>query len=142
MVAMIELVSPGNKSSHHRFDRLITKAVGALEQGIHLLLVDLFPPTRRDPEGLHAAVWSELGDDSFTISPEKPLTLVSYVADTPLRAYVEPATVGDVLKPMPLFLTASNYVLVPLEETYAAGLAGMPAFLQNRLERTLTRKGA
>lgn len=142
MVAMIELVSPGNKSSRRRFDRFVDKALAALAQGIHLLLVDLFPPTRRDPEGLHGAIWSELGDDSFERWPGKPLTLVSYVADRPIRAYVEPVAVGDLLNPMPLFLSPSRYIPVPLEETYAEAWLGLPRHVRAALDRTLPRKGA
>ena len=142
MVAMIELVSPGNKSSRHRFDKFVNKALAAIEQGIHLLLVDLFPPTRRDPEGIHGAIWSELGDDSYEMVADKPLTLVSYVADMPIRAFVEPVAVGDLLTPMPLFLTASRYVTIPLEETYMVELAGLPRHIRAEVEGTLPPKRA
>jgi hypothetical protein len=142
MVAMIELVSPGNKSSRHRFDRFVDKAVGAIEHGIHLLVVDLFPPTRRDPEGIHGAIWSELGNDSFKAVPNKPLTLASYVANMPPRAFIEPVAVGDILIPMPLFLTSDRYVTVPLEETYVAGLEGVPHHIRAELESTLSQNSA
>ena len=42
------------------------------------------------------------------------------------KAYVEPFAVGDTLMAMPLFLTASTYVSVPLEETYQAAYRGVP----------------
>ena len=46
---MIEIVSPGNKSSQTELKAFVEKAIQALSTGIHLLIVNLFPPTRRDP---------------------------------------------------------------------------------------------
>jgi hypothetical protein len=89
-------------------------------------LIDLLPPGPRDPQGVHGAVWSELGDDSYSAPPEKPLTLVAYSAGPTKRAYVEPFAVGDLLKAMPLFLSVSTYVSVPLEETYQVAFRGVP----------------
>jgi hypothetical protein len=53
---VIEIVSPGNKSSGHAIGRFTKKAADLLDAGVHLLIVDLFPPRTFDPEGLHAAV--------------------------------------------------------------------------------------
>src|SRR5437870_1834480 len=39
IVAMIEILSPGNKSSRHAIRSLLDKAVAALYSGVHLLLV-------------------------------------------------------------------------------------------------------
>src|SRR5262249_35086165 len=44
IVALIEVVSPGNKASRYAFQTFVDKAVAALSQGYHLLLIDLFPP--------------------------------------------------------------------------------------------------
>ena len=46
IIAMVEIVSPGNKSSHHRLRSFADKAVQVLRAGIHLVIVDLFPPDR------------------------------------------------------------------------------------------------
>ena len=54
LVAMVEIVSPGNKASRHAFNAFINKACELLERRIHLLLVDPFPPGPRDPNGVHA----------------------------------------------------------------------------------------
>ena len=45
IIAMVEIVSSGNKSSQTRFHSFIEKAEEAMAAGIHLLIVDLFPPT-------------------------------------------------------------------------------------------------
>jgi Protein of unknown function (DUF4058) len=133
IVAMVELVSWGNKSSAAHYRRFLNKVVSALDQGIHLLLIDLFPPTRRDPQWLHGAVSAEIGDESYVAPPSKPLTLAAYVADLPCRAYVEPVSVGEVLRPMPIYLTDDHYVLAPLEQTYQAAFEGLPPHIQEQL---------
>src|SRR5437667_5048747 len=50
VIAMIEVVSPGNKSSKHALRAFVAKAWEFLDQGIHVVVLDLFPPTRRDPQ--------------------------------------------------------------------------------------------
>jgi hypothetical protein len=126
IVALIEILSPGNKGSRHAMHTFVEKAVGVLSGGYHLLLIDLLPPGPRDPQGIHGAVWAELGDDAYTQPPDKPLTLASYVArDTTTAYYVEPVAVGDVLIDMPLFLTPELYASVPLEATYLAAWRGL-----------------
>ncbi len=61
-------------------------------------------------------------------SPEKPLTLASYVGGTCREAFVEPVAVGDVLPEMPLFLTSEIYIPVPLEPSYQAAWQEVPAY--------------
>src|SRR5262249_3311247 len=51
IIALIEIVSPGNKASRHAIRSFLDKALAALNQGIHLLLIDLHPPGPRDPQG-------------------------------------------------------------------------------------------
>jgi len=126
VVALIEILSPGNKSSRTAFQTFLNKAVAALRQGCHLLLIDLLPPGPRDPQGIHGALWAELGGAPYVAPPDKPFTLAAYSAGARKTAYVEPMAVGDLLTPMPLFLTASTYVPVPLEETYQAAYRGVP----------------
>lgn len=126
IVALIELVSPGNKAAHHALRSFVEKAVEALYRGYHLLIVDLFPPTVRDPNGIHGAIWSEFCDDSFVLPQDTPLTLVSYSAGPRKKAYIEPTAVGQELADMALFLEPEWYVNVPLEATYRAAYRGVP----------------
>ena len=126
IVAMIEIISPGNKQSRDEVDRFVHKALSALHGGIHWLIIDLFPPGRSDPQGLHGALWSRLGEDEFLQPPEKPLTLAAYEARLLPIAYVEPMAVGTELPDMPLFLSTEGYINVPLEATYRAAYEGVP----------------
>jgi hypothetical protein len=134
IIALVEILSPGNKSCLRDFRVFLEKAVAALAQGYHLLLIDLQPPTSRDPNGIHGALWTEIAEDNYVAPPDKPLTLVAYTAGRPKRAYIEPIAVGDSLPDMPLFLTSCAYVNVPLEATYQAAWSGVPQRWQRVLE--------
>jgi hypothetical protein len=126
IVALIDLVSPGNKAARNALRSFVEKAVEALFRGYHLLLVDLFPPTSRDPHGIHAAIWGEFADGEYEPPAGEPLTLASYSAGLRKRAYIEPTAVGRALIDMPLFLEPEWYVNVPLEATYEAAYRGVP----------------
>lgn len=130
VVAVIEIVSPGNKSSRTALRRFVEKALEFLRAGVHLLIIDPFPPGPRDPQGIHPALWNEIREGPFTLPADKPLTLASYVAGPLTTAYVEPIAVGDPLPAMPLFLTTETYVPAPLEATYEATWSHCPAPLR------------
>jgi hypothetical protein len=136
VVALVELILPGNKSNRRDFESLVEKMTDALLQGLHLLVIDPFPPTKRDPNGVPAAVWKRLGGKPpFQLPKDKPLTLAAYQnGDDRLRAYVEPVAAGDKLPDMPLFLTPDRYVYVPLERSYRAAWESVPAIWRQPLE--------
>jgi hypothetical protein len=68
------------------------------------VIANALPPTWRDPNGIHAAIWSDLHDEPFTLPSDKPLTLASYECGRRIRAYIDPIAVGDALPEMALFL--------------------------------------
>ena len=94
-MAIIEVVSPGNKDSRSSMCAFVEKAADILNQGVNLLVVDLFPPTPRDPHGIHQAIWDELGEERFEEVPGKPLIAASFLGGDLPTAYVEPLSVGD-----------------------------------------------
>ena len=134
VVAVIEIVSPGNKDSKNALRAFVRKATALLRAGIHLLIVDLFPPGERDPQGIHKAIWDRLLDEPFTLPTDKPLTLVAYAVGTETVAYIEPVAVSDALPDMPVFLTGDSYILCPLEETYRTAWEQFPPPLRGPLE--------
>jgi len=127
VVAMVEIVSPGNKASERDLKAFVQKAQDSLAAGVHLLIVDLFPPTARDPQGIHRAIWEDR-DDLFRFSKKHPLTAVAYLAAEFPEAFVEPLRVGKALVDMPLFLTLEQYVRVPLDATYQAAWDAVPEY--------------
>jgi hypothetical protein len=136
LVALVEIVSPANKDRARHVEDFAAKAVAALDVGVHLLLVDLFPPGPHDPYGMHGAILQRLeqSDEPYDLPADEPLTLTGYSSGPRVEIYTEHVAVGAVLPQMPLFLRPDRYVNTPLEPTYQASYRGMPAFWRNVLE--------
>ncbi|MGC1272739.1 MAG: DUF4058 family protein [Planctomycetaceae bacterium] len=126
VVAVVEIISPANKDRPSTVSAFVQKAVDAIQAGVHLLVVDLFPPGRHDPGGLHRAIWDHFGDE-YIPPPDKPLIAVSYQVGLP-TAYLEPLALGEPLPTMPLFFSPERYVNLPLEPAYDAAWNGTPAY--------------
>jgi hypothetical protein len=136
LVALLEILSPANKDRARHVEDFAAKAVDALRTGVHLLVVDLFPPGPHDPYGIHGVIQQRLreSDEPYDLPADEPLTLVSYASGPKIEAYLEHLAVGVALPEMPLFLRPDRYVNAPLEPTYAAASDGMPAFWRDVLE--------
>lgn len=135
LVAIFELVSPGNKAATEPFRSFVRKAVRAIENGIHVLVLDPFPPGKRDPNGVHGAIWDALGGDPYTQPADKPLVVASYETNPAgPGCYVEPLAAGDLLPEAPLFLEPGYYVPVPLERAYAMASADLLPHHRAKLE--------
>ena len=127
LVALIELASPSNKDRRSSVERFIGKAVAALEAGVHVAVIDLFPPRRFDtPGGLVGQVAEAAGFAPLDLPETKPLCVGGFEADRPARLYAEPLAVGDVPPDLPLFLAPEFHVNVPLASTYAEAYAATP----------------
>ncbi len=134
VVALVEIVSAGNKEGVTPIREFVEKAVHFLDAGVHLLILDLFPPTPRDPDGIHRLIWSYMTTDRFERPADEPLTAAAYVGGPRRRAFVESLAVGRPLPDMPLFLEPEVYVAVPLERTYQTAVEGVPARWREVLE--------
>ncbi len=134
VVAVVELVSPGNKDRRHSLRTFVDKCVDLLDQQVNLLVIDPFPPGAHDVGGLHQVISAVYSDERFELPTDKPLTLVAYQVSPLLTAYVEPIAVGDALPDMPLFLCDDQGIHVPLEETYQATWRVLPREIRGLLE--------
>lgn len=133
VIALVEVVSPGNKSSRAAMRSFVEKTAQLLDQRIHLLILDVHLPGSFDPQGIHAAIWEEIsGPWEFTCN--RPLTLVGYQSAQTVRAFVQPLAIGDELIDMPLYLEPEGYILVPLERTYNRALEAFPKRWRSVLE--------
>ena len=109
----------------------VEKSIEFLRAGIHLLIIDVFPPSPRDPSGIHKAVWDEIVEEEFEFPAGKDRILVSYEAGRERVAYIG---VGDRLPDMPVILTQDLHVMVPLEPTYQATWDAQPEELRLAVE--------
>lgn len=138
VVAVIELVSRGDKADRRDFQAFVGKAANVLHAGVHLLVVDPFPPTRRDPNGIHPAVWAAVTRPRKYRPPyqppaDHPLTAASYRAGGEMVAAVEAFAVGGPVPAMPLWLAEDLWVAVPLDDTYSQAFADVPAVWRDAL---------
>lgn len=136
LVALLEIISPANKDRAAGVAEFVTNILTALEYGVHVLFVDLFPPGRHDPHGMHNEILQRLEepDNPFECSADELLTLASYMAAPVIDMFVEQVACGAALPEMPLFFVPGHYVYVPLESTYCQANHSMPAFWRNILE--------
>lgn len=138
VVAIIEIVSPGTKGSKPAFESFLDNWLTFLSEGIHMVVIDLFPPSNLDPYGIHDRIWGELHDD-LEVNPShfprgKDRSIVSYFVGGEVTAYFEPLAVGDRLPDMPLFFASDRYQSLPLEATYDQAWQNLPLPYRKRLE--------
>jgi hypothetical protein len=133
IVALIEVVSPGNKDRSESVAEFVTKAEVALGNSINITILDLIPVGRHDPDGMAAAVWEEVGGRGYERPADKPLTFAAIVAPR-IGLYADHRAAGDELPETPLFLTADHYIKLPLGTTYEETFRGIPAIWREVLE--------
>jgi hypothetical protein len=135
IVALLEIVSPANSDRSSNVRAFVKKAEDALACGVHLLVIDLFPPRRHVRRGMPERIWRHLTQQPYLLPDGKPLTLAAFRAGPQLEAQLEHFAIGDPLREMPLFLSAERDVMIPLESTYQAAYRGMPAVWREVLNR-------
>ncbi len=134
IVAILEIVSPGNKNSQSHFDQFVHETVDSIQRHINVLLIDLHATGRFDRDGIHATIRNSLAPHAAPIvDPPRHSTLASYCPDLfrSVDMYVENVEPAKPLPDMPIFLNPDRYVNVPLETTYLKAWNGMPAFWRN-----------
>jgi len=135
LVALLEIVTPANKDRRSSIRELAERVVHSLGSGVHVLLIDLLPPTSHDPHGIHGEVWKDFDRTEYAPPPDRPLTVAAYsCAGGKPSAFVDAVAVGRPLIDMPLFLTAERYVNVPLEATYLEAYRAMPEYWRRVIE--------
>jgi hypothetical protein len=128
-------IAPAVECGARRDNRLLVENMAAfLRNGVHVLVVDAFPPDRYDPNGVHRAIWENVTISEYEQPTDKRLTAASYQAGSEPTAYVEPFAVGGPVPDMPLFLVEDFYVTVPLEETYQTTWKVLPAQIRKMVE--------
>jgi hypothetical protein len=130
VVAVIELVSPGNKDRQEARDGFTAKCLAYLQRGLGLIVVDAV--TERNA-GFFAALMNRLGLAGGEVVADAPeLHAVAYRPiqrneRSELDIWLHPLTIGAVLPTLPLALRGAGCVPVDLEATYmqARGFEGV-----------------
>lgn len=133
-VAVVEVVSPANKSTRSSLEEFVRRVIDSLEHRVHLLIIDLIPPGPHDPRGIHGAIRDETNGRGDLPHLAKPLTLAAYESGIEPTAYVEPVAVGDTLPEMPRFLEPGRFLEIPLEDTYRSAWRAFPRRWKDVLE--------
>jgi len=129
IVALIEIVSPANKDREESVEAIVQKTVQALAHGIHVLMIDILPTGKFDPQGLHECVRQTAAPYLPDRKAEATRTTLASYQSQPRRfeAFVEHPRLGEPLPSMAVFLDGGQFVYVPLEETYMKAWAGILA---------------
>jgi hypothetical protein len=135
IIAIVEILSSEDKASDPALRAFVAMMAKAIAQGVHVLVVDPFPPGAHAPQGIHKAIWDELEELDFALPDGRPLIVASYDSGPMPVSYVEPFATGDVLPEMPLFLRPDSYVPTPLEASYQAAWDLFPGVLKGLLGR-------
>jgi len=125
VVAYVEIISPGNKSNHLAIKKYGQKLMEALMRGCQFLMIDILPPGRFDPDGLHAAVWP-FGAGDCVVTADEPFGMASYRSKGDPYLFFERCGLGQPLPDMPLFITPETYVNLPLEQSYSRAWQSVP----------------
>lgn len=129
IIAVIEVISPGNKNNKRALDALRRKINLLLDEKVHLLLIDILPPGLVDPDGLPIALSITDPTEVPVVTEAEPYSLLSVHCSESgdvLRGYAEIVGRNQPLPEMPLFLSEDHYVNVPLEATYLRAWDELP----------------
>ena len=129
IVAVIEVISPGNKNNRRALDSLRRKVNLLLDERVHLLLIDILPPGPVDPDGLPIALSITDPTEVPVVTDAEPYSLLSlHCPDSGelIRGYANTVGRNQPLPEMPLFLSEDYYVNVPLEPTYLRAWDELP----------------
>ncbi len=129
LIAVIEVVSPGNKNNRRALDAFRRKINLLLDQRVHLLLIDILPPGPVDPDGLPIALSVTDPMDVPVVTEAEPYSVLSVRCSEDsdlLGGFAEMIGRNQPIPEMPLFLSEDHYVNVPLEATYLRAWDELP----------------
>lgn len=122
LVAAIEIVSPANKDRPHTREQFIGKVASLLRQDVCVVIVDI---VTRYQANLYAELLAQVGHtDPRLGDPPTPLYAVTLRGRKPkkrrpvLDLWCFPLTLGQPLPTLPLWLSPSLGITLPLEPSY------------------------
>ena len=122
LVAVIEIVSPGNKDRPEATRAFVEKVIFLLQDGVHVMVIDVISLPQQP---IRQPLLERLG--LADVAPDPGLWLSSYctiLEDSPhphftIKEWASPTPLNTSLPTLPLFLQSDQqYVMVDLEQTY------------------------
>jgi hypothetical protein len=132
-VSAIDVTPWETKAQPHELESYARRALRQLEQGVNLLVIDLFPQTAQGPRRVADAIWAAISATDAPLPSELPLTATAYSAGPPVMALPKPLRVGDELTSMPLILSTKKFIKAPLEATYLEAVDECPRHFRHLL---------
>ena len=74
------IVSPDSKACTYSKITFVEKTARSIAKQVHLLVMDLLPPSHRDAQEGHEAIWDRLIEGEFELPAVKSPTVVSFEA--------------------------------------------------------------
>ncbi len=121
LVAVVELVSPGNKDRPEHRRAFLDKCAAYLREGVSVVLVDIVTARRHNfhKELMELFVCGETAQDAVSTDLYAAAYRVRQVGErTQLEVWPEPLALGEPMPTMPLWLTESLCVPLELEKAY------------------------
>ena len=144
LVSAIEIVSEANLSSLYRREMLAAKLVSLVRGGVHACLLNVHVLSTRSPsveflvaDGLAMRAEERPADEAMMTS------VVSRFEDGEFEAptiYADRVHTGDTLRDLPLFISETQYLPLPLETTYSQTFAGLPRRLRETLQAGISHE--
>ena len=130
-VAVIEILSRGNRDSRARIAACREKLAAYLENRLHVTVIDVWPDSE-----IVGFVARDLGGlDRTPPIPTRSTASFECELDHPvIRVHLRALTLGVPLPDAPLFLAPGHAVMLPLEATYATTFEDLPQSDRRRLE--------
>ena len=138
LVAAIEIASEANLSTARRREALADKCVALVEGGVHVCLLNPHLLNGRTPSAEYTlaetlGVTRGLENEIPEREANEAMMTAVRVGDPRLKLYANRSVVGQPLRPLPLFVSADEYVPLPLEETYTRTFDGLPRHVREQL---------
>ena len=140
LIAVVEVVAPAYKAYGATIEAFVKKSVALLKRGVHVAIVDVVPDPAELPGGFLAAITARTkrGVTRHTVEGDETRTALVAATGAVCTAHSRPYEVGAALPSLPLYLTPTQFVTLPLEAAYLSAWVGFGKPLRRILEAPAT----
>jgi hypothetical protein len=132
IIAVIEIVSPGNQDRPASRRRFREKVASLIDAGVHVTVINVFGPRPTAAAPLAVQCLHEVGIELPEHDGGGPLVQLAVDA-VGHKAWLGGTRTGSELPDLPLFLDAGWYVPLPLQDSYDEAFDEFPEQLRGNL---------